>query len=237
MKIGFILGGLFCAAAMSAAVVEVKLTYPQLPLKNGQVYRDVAITSFNPAMGTALLVVDKKLTTVPIAVLPDDVAAKLKELTPAQTAEEQAAEKKEAAEERKRSLDNAERRQRQAEEEVKAARDANRTSNMKEAERVQAKIDQMPDQVAKLAEERARSYFKYQDDPWAGMGYVSNPDIVMDDPEPVPGWTGRYRVCGSVHRQYVTNTGGGLNRNNKEFEILIDTAVKGKPKVVDITVK
>ncbi|MSU46505.1 MAG: hypothetical protein EXS42_05145 [Lacunisphaera sp.] len=76
-------------------------------------------------------------------------------------------------------------------------------------------------EVARFAEERARAYFKYQDDPLSNIGTVVGSDIYLKKPEPVPGWTGRFRVEGTAYRQYINNQASGFGRGGKEFEILI----------------
>ncbi len=95
----------------------------------------------------------------------------------------------------------------------------------------------MLDEVARVAEAQARSYFKYQDDPGSNIGAVIGADLYLEDPEPVPGWTGRYRVNGTAYRQYINNQASGYGRGSKEFEMLIQTSDKEKPKVIDIRVK
>lgn len=71
-------------------------------------------------------------------------------------------------------------------------------------------------EVAKFAKERAGAYFKYRDDPHSNIGAVIGSDIFLENPKPVPGWTGRYRVEGSAYRQYINNQASGFGRGGKE---------------------
>ncbi len=225
------------AVQAAAVVVEVQLPYKELRLKDGTRLTDVAIKSFNTTAGTALLLVKKDLISLRLSLLPDEVSARLKELAPVLSKEEQEAEKKQEAEERQLAARNAERRQLQAEDEVRAARAASRQLNVQTREQAGKKTDRILEEVAIVAEARARVYFKYEDDPLSNIGAVVGADLRLEDPEPVPGWTGRYRVCGTAYRQYVNNQSSGFGRGHKDFEILVDTSEHGKPKVVDLSVK
>lgn len=226
------------AVSASAVVVEVNLPYKELRLKDGMLFTDVAVKSFNTSAGTVVLLAkSKELISLRTSLLPADVSARLQELTPVQSKEEQEAEKQQEAADRKRAAENAERRQKLAEEDAQAARAANRNLNVKVAEQVAAKADNILEIVAKFAEERAHAYFKYQDDPLSNIGAVVGSDISLQYPEPVPGWTGRYRVEGTAYRQYINNQSSGFGRNAKEFEILIQTRDGKKPEIVEIRIK
>ncbi len=226
------------AIQAAAVVVEVQLPYKDLRLKDGAQLTEVVIKSFNTSAGTALLQVKKDLISVRMSLLPDEVSARLKELAPVLTKEEQEAEKKQETEARQLAARNAERHQEQAEDEVRADRAASRQLNVQAREQADKKnTNRLLEEVAVVAEARARVYFKYEDDPFSNIGAVVSGDLSLSAPEQVPGWTGRYRVTGTAYRQYINNRSSGFGRGHKDFEILIDTADKGKPKVVDISVK
>jgi hypothetical protein len=230
------LAGLLAVHA-AAVVVDVNLPYKELRLKDGMLFTDVAVRSLNTAAGTVMLQVNKDLISVRTAMLPDEVNARLKELTPAQTKEELEAERQQEAADRKKAAENAERRQRMAEEEAQAARAASRDFNVKAAAETAAKAENVPAEVAKFAEERAKAYFKYRDDPFSNIGAVIGSDIYLENPEPVPGWTGRYRVEGKAYRQYINNQSSGFDRSAKEFEMLVQTREGKKPEIVEIRIK
>ena len=173
------------AMSVSAAVVDVNLPWKNLQLKNGLLFPDATVRSVNTSAGTALLLIDKDLISVRTSQLPDDLAAKLKAITPLQTTEEMAEARAQEAAERKRAGERAERRQQQAEEEARAARAANRDLNVKAAAATAARYEAIPAEVARFAEQRARAYFRYQADPHSNIGVVVNSDIVLPNPEPV----------------------------------------------------
>ncbi len=230
------LAGLLAVQAM-ALVIDVNLPFKNLQLKNGLAFSDVVVRSVNTTAGTAMLLVDKDLVSVRTSQLPDEVTARLKELTPTQTPDEVAEAKAQEAASRKLAAERAERRQRIAEEEAQAIRTASRNLNVKAAAEKAAKYEGLPDEVAKFAEQRARAYFRYQADPHSNIGAVVNSDLYLENPEPVPGWGGRYRVEGVAYRQYINNQSSGFGRDGQEFEILIQTHEHKKPELVEIRIK
>jgi hypothetical protein len=230
------LAGLLAVQA-AAVIVEVNLPYKELRLKDGLLFTDVAVRSINTSAGTVMLLVNKDLVSVRSSMLPDEVSARLKGMAPAQTPEEMEAEKQQLAADRKKAAENAERRQRMAEEDAQAARAASRTLNVKAAAEEAARVEAIPDEVAKFADQRARAYFRYQSDPHSNIGAVINSDILLDNPEPVPGWSGRWRVEGVAYRQFINNQASGFGRSGQEFEMLIQTHDRKKPEIVEIRVK
>src|ERR1044072_5859659 len=104
---GFLpLAGLL-AVSSAAMIVDVNLPFKELRLKDGLLFTDVAVRSINTSAGTVMLAVNKDLISVRAAMLPDDVTARLKALAPAQTKEEQEAEKQQEAADRKKAAENA----------------------------------------------------------------------------------------------------------------------------------
>ena len=225
------------ATHLWAMVVEVNLPYPEIRLKDGTLFTEPTVKSFNPAAGTATLLMKKVLISLPVSLLPDEVALKLKDLAPVLTKEELEGERQKEAALRQQSAENAARRQKQAEEEDKAARADTRLLNVKAAEQALARSSSGLDEVAKFAETQARIYFKYRDDPHSNIGAVIASDLTLENPEPVPGWSGRYRVTGSAYRQYVNNQASGFGRGGKEFEMLIQTSEREKPQLIEIQIK
>jgi hypothetical protein len=225
------------AIKAAAVVIDVNLPYKDLHLKDGTVMTEVAIKSFNSIAGTALLLADRQLISVQTSLLPDEVRTRLDGLVPNLSSEELAAAKTREAEIYDKAVKRAEHRQELAEEEARKNREANRDLNVKLAENAATKNDKLMEEVAKVAATQAKIYFKYQDDPLSNIGAVTGSDLQLDDPEPVPGWTGRYRVSGTAYRQYINNQGSGFGRGAKDFEMLIQTSDRKKPEIVDIRVK
>ncbi len=221
----------------AAVIVDVNLPYKELRLKDGMLFTDAAVRSINTSAGTVMLMVNKELVSVRTSMLPDEVTARLKDLAPAQTREEMEAEKLQEAADRKKAAENADRRQRMLEDEALSVRTASRTLNVKVAAEEAARVEALPGDVAKFAESRARAFFKYQDSPHSNIGAVISSDIFLENPEPVPGWGGRYRVTGVAYRQFINNQASGFGRSGQEFEIMIQTHEHKKPEIVEIRIK
>ena len=228
---------LFLAIPAAAVVVDVNLPYKDLRLKDGMLFSDVSVRSLNTSAGTVVLLVGKDLISLRTSLLPDEVNARLKELTPVLSNEEIEEEKKQEAADRKKATERAERRQKIAEEEAQAARAASRSQNVKATEQAATRESTLREEVARFAEARTRAYFKYQDDPHSNIGAVIGSDIFLEKPELVPGWPGRFRVEGVAYRQYINNQASGFGRGGKEFEMLIQTSDREYPEVVEIRIK
>lgn len=235
-RILLLIAGLL-AVQSAAVIVDVNLSLKELRLKDGLLFTDVAVRSFNTTSGTVMLLANKDLVSVRTSLLPDELSARLKAMAPAQTPEEVAAEQRQLATDRAKAAENAERRQRLAEEEAKAARAASRTQNVRATEQAATQPDRVLAEVAAFADQRAHAHFKYQDDPHSNIGAVIGSDIFLDRPEPVPGWAGRYRVEGKAYRQYVNNQASGFGRTAKEFEILVQTHEHKNPEIIEIRIK
>jgi hypothetical protein len=225
------------AIRAGAVVIDVNLPYKELRLKDGTVLTDAAVKSYNSTANTVLLLANKELASMPASLLPAEVVTRLKGLLPEQTAEDLATARAREQEQYDKAVKKAERRQQEAEDEARAAREANRSLHVKQAEADATKSDATLEEVARVAAAQAKIYFKYQDDPWSNIGAVVGSDLQLDDPEPVPGWAGRYRVSGTAYRQYINNQSSGYGRGAKEFEILIQTRGRKRPEIVDIRVK
>lgn len=86
----------------------------------------------------------------------------------------------------------------------------------------------------KAAETKARNYFRYEYNRGAGLTF--RPELEMDAPETVAGWTNRYRVSGKAYMQRYVNQ-GSFDSRTRFFEVLIELDAKGRAQVVDFTVK
>ncbi|HVT72812.1 MAG TPA: hypothetical protein VHD61_06725 [Lacunisphaera sp.] len=224
------------ANSASALLVDFSFTYPQVDLKNGRRLVKVTFKTYDTISGKVGAMTASEAMTVRLADLPDEIAARIKQRVPSQTEEEIKEEKRAAAD----ASAQAKRRQRDLEKRTIASsnadRDAQRKLNVKRAELTMEKEIRMDQTVAAAAREMANHYFKYEVDPNSSIGYVFDSNVLLDDPEPVPGWTNRWRVRGKVGIQYLTRNIGGVGRSTKEFELLIDAPPSGKPKLVDVTI-
>ena len=230
---------LFLVATVIACAehVAVDRRFPELNLKNGSVLAPVKILSYDPDLGSVNVVAGKFLTKVDTKQLPDEVIRQLESLKPKRTEAEKIKLQQRSADAELAAQKRAAQREENAHTEYQATRAAQLALDVSLKGSEKDREAAIEDQVAKAAETYARSYFKYQNDPHSSVGYVLDSDFQMNDPEQVPGWTGRWRVSGTAGVAYATNTGGSLGRKVRDFEILLETSPKGRLKVIELRVK
>jgi hypothetical protein len=215
------------AATAAAEVVQVDLAYTELKLGNGKVIRPAVIRTFDPEAGTVSVESRKQITSVPVPWLPEVVRVQLQELAPPPRTPEQLAARQAAARERERReqarLDRAEQQTRTSVEHA----DKRTAADLAQAEKAAAAI-------TAAATTRANQYFKYEYGKGAGLTFT--PEYELEEPEPVPGWTGRHRITGKAYIRRYANQ-GSFDAFTREFEVLVDVDGKGRAKVVDLTLK
>lgn len=232
-----ILLALCLASPASALLVSFSFNYDRMTLRTGRELRAVTLKSYNTQTGKVAAVIGaKQLATFRIDELPEEVAARVRQMAPAQSAEEIRAEQRQAGED----LKAAKRRVQEVEQsklaEAKADRAARRKLDVRKAEVSIEQEPQIAPKIAAAARQMATHYFTYEADPHSSLGYVFDSSVILDDPEPVPGWADRWRVRGKVGIQYLTRNMGAVGRSSKDFEVLIDAPPKGSPKLVEVTV-
>lgn len=224
--------------ASASVVVMVDFHYPKLALKDGREFKNVTVKSYDLVTERVTVLIDRSMNSWPIAWLPDEISARLNEVAPKVSAEDLNRERKalqndKLADEKRakaRVIDN----QKYAIKEQREIRKDARKLNTKRAEIEMTKVAQTPSDVAKVANDYARRYFNSATEPgMAGMISLEG-DVDLSDPEPVPGWSGRWRVKGKSFNKYY-HSQGGVSSRSRDFEILIQTKEHGKPEVVDFT--
>ncbi len=213
---------LFLAAVVQAGVVHAELRCAELTLKNGQVLRDAVIKSYNDVNGNVTILVGKNMQAVPIAMLPPEAAAKLRALAPEKSPEEKAA----AQKDEKAKLAKAEKaqaeREKRALKKLEKDEDARRRVYEKQAEMEMERERDVPALVLNAAQVRANNYFK-------------SDRIEFDDPEQVPGWSGRWRVKGRAYGGTILGKSDGKSgRGYRDFEMIVEDKGKGSPKVIEV---
>lgn len=220
----------------SATLVDFSFRYDRVELKNGRILEGVTFKTYDTQTGKVGAVTKREALTVRVTDLPDDVATKIRQRAPVQTDEDVEAEKRQAA----TKLADAKRRAREQEKRLVAEdqkdRDARRKLDVRQAEGSIDKESRVERDIATAAKEMATHYFTYEADRHSNVGYVFDSSVRLDDPEPVPGWSNRWRVRGKVGIQYLSNTRSMVRRETKDFEMLIEALGNGKPKLIEVTV-
>lgn len=221
MKTYLILLSLFAAVAQ-AGVVHAELRYAELNLKNGQVLRDAVIKSYDDTAGNVTILVGKNMQAVPMALLPPEVVAKLQTLAPERTPEEKAAMQKEEKAKQAKAEEAQAERDKRALKKLEKDEDAQRRVYEKQAEAEIARERDVPALVLNAAQVRANNYFK-------------SDRIEYDDPEQVPGWSGRWRVKGRAYGGTILGKSDGKSgRGYRDFEMIVEDKGKGSPKVIEV---
>ena len=230
---------LFLLASASAATVEMNLPVKELKLADGRVLTRAAIRSFNTTTEVASVLVGREYLPVRLADLPAEVQAGIRERVPL-SAEEIADDKKQDKESRRRKAERAEqaaerREDERAEEAREIRRDTRRQSDEDKAKQ-EAKEERVMQEVMDAAHAAVRRKFRYEENAGTGSSYVLSDEYSLNDPEEVPGWSGRYRVTGRAYvREYDSR--GGFNSRRRDVEILIQTKEKKRPEVIEVLVK
>ena len=89
-----------------------------------------------------------------------------------------------------------------------------------------------------VATAHVRRYFKYEYRSGSNSIAVTDSDIEVEETEPVPGWTNRYRTTGKVYLEIYDSVGGGsFRRRTSRFEVLTEQKPGERIKVIDFTRK
>lgn len=220
-----------------ATPATVDLEVDTLTLKNGKVLRQVLIKSYDSSSGRVVLMVNKSITTTQLEMLPPEVIQQIKSLLPPEPTPEEkakkaasdaaAASRREAAQRKK---ENAERQAaRKAEQEANAQASAERNAEQNEESALWA--------VKSAAKTKAYDYFRYEYNPGSGSVIVTSIRIQLDEPEPMSGWTGRYRAQGKALFNYYAGGGGSFNNTSRAFEVEVEKPARGSAKVVAFSLK
>lgn len=94
-----------------------------------------------------------------------------------------------------------------------------------------------PEAHKAAALERAQTYYRFEYQGGSGSIRVTAINFETSDPEPVDGWTGRYRTQGRVLLEYFDTKGYSFSRATDRFEIITEQKEKGSIKVIDFTRK
>lgn len=225
------------SGAVSAATVHLQLSFPQLELKSGDVLKDAVIRSYNNETDKVVVLSGRSVRSLGIAELPEAVVAKLHERLPPLTAEQKAELEREAAEEaraakREARKESSEKRK-DVVEEAREVRSESRKQTVRKVEKDRISEEALLEKVRSTAQAYVRRKVDYRE---SSSSIVLTSDYDMGDPEPVTGWTGRFRVTGRAYtREY--NSQGGFITGQRDFEVLIQTKEKGSPEVVEFILK
>jgi len=231
---------LFCA------VITIAASAADLKLSDGRILKDYRVTAQTPTRVTVrhaggMATIEKKL--LPSELLkeyPIDAEAAAKEAAEIERGKAAYAEQARAAEE-KRAAEHAAflaavAKKREKEEARAAANSATRP-NVDVANSVAVRRTADPlERIEKAIRFRADQYYKSQRQTGSGRTLVYDLDYELEDPTPVPGWSGRYEVKGKCLFQYYDSVwGGSFSNGTGTFTAQVEVSATGAVKLVDFS--
>ena len=206
---------IFSGLLHADALVPLKLSYHRITLSNGRILKDVTLNGFNRDSGLIYVYEDRQLKPYPSLLFPtfvkDAIARRTAEVPPPREPENSSAETETVA---TTPLPNPA---------PIGSPEANAAARAAITKAVLAK-----------AESAALNYLRYRTRIGSGYATVTDAAIELDTPEPVPGWTHRYRVKGDGFYAYYESVGGAFQRRTRALEILLEAASPDQVKVISI---
>jgi len=212
----------FCLLLAAAQAADVPLRFDRIDLLDGRTLKQVEIKSYDAATGKLLLVADGSALVVPVDLIPAPFAARLKAAAPAAGSS--------------------------------TAIVATRTVTPVPAPGPAVQVVPMPaapiggrDPTAdterllarhkQAAEARALRFYRYEFPAGSSAITVTAVDLETGQPEPVEGWSGRYRTKGTARLEFYDSKGGSFSRSGGAFEVLTEQKPGEALKVVAFTPK
>ena len=91
--------------------------------------------------------------------------------------------------------------------------------------------------IKKAAEDRADTYFRFEYPAGSSSTLTIDVHIDLEEPEPMSGWEGQYRVRGRGHLEFFDSAGISFSRAVREFEVIVITDDKGGIKSREFTLR
>ncbi len=205
------------AGAVASAVadhVPLNLRYHRINLANGRILKDVTLNSFNREAGLVYVYEDHQLKPYPRALFPGFVTDRIA----ARTAEQPA-----PAERATPTPEPA-----KAHPTPPADHDTSPAA-------IAAREEALLDAVAAKARTAALNHLRYKIKTGSGYTTVTDADLELNPPEPVAGWSQRYRVRGDGYYSYYESVGGAFHRRSRGVEVLLEASTPGRIKVLEVT--
>jgi len=196
-------------AVSSAGAADDALTYARLELTDGRKLTQVVVKSYDPTTDKVLLLADNKAIKVALTLLPASLRERVKDAAPKAGASTSS---------------------------TPSTRPGALRAPASASERPVPSPSQLdPAEHKQAALERAQNFYRYEFQAGSGSVHVTAMNFETDDPEPVPGWTGRYSVRGRVLLEFFDSRGNSFNRSTDRFEILTEQKPGASIKVIDFS--
>ncbi|WP_221031359.1 hypothetical protein [Actomonas aquatica] len=207
---------LLTASSALADLVPLNLRYPRLSLANGRVLKDATLRSFNREAGLIYVLEDHQLKPYPVALFPGFVTDRI---------DARAAEHPEPS---AKSVPPAS---------PAAPTNASAPQSQSQPPDYAAREEALRAAVATKAREAALRHLRYKLKLGSGYTTVTDVDLDLRAPEPVRGWSQRYRVEGDSFYSYYESVGGAFHRRSRGIEILLEAKSPTDIKVLEINTR
>lgn len=213
---------LFLAACAVAWADEATLQFPQLDLADGRKLKNVTVKSYDAKSGDVLVLADDKAMVIAIAQIPAPFADRVKSGAPVAgtTTAVVAAPPPPAVSTPLVPPPSP----------APAVVEPKHNKGEKKAATLLAKHKA-------AAEARAKQYFQFELQVGSNSISVTKLSLDADKPQPVEGWTGRYRTTGKAFYEFFDSV-GSFQRGTGSFEVVTEQQKPGDDvTVVDFTHK
>ncbi len=212
--------------ASSTDTEATPLEYQRLDLTDGRRLRDVVIRSYDPAADRFLLVAQRKAMTIPARLIPEAIAAKLKQAAPQSGSSVSSTPKSPSSPpstHTAREPAPAPSRQQAARPSDSAREDQSARANA-EAHRT-------------AAIEHARTFYRYEFKAGSDAIRVQSVHIEAGAAKPITGWENRYRTQGTAHLEIFDTKGWSATRAKSTFEIVTEEKSNEPIAIIDFARK
>ena len=195
--------------------VPLNLRYNRISLANGRILKDVTLNSINRETGLVYVLEDQRLRPYPLALFPTFVA----ERVDAQAAEQPPP----TARANHAPAPN-----------PQAGKATTAPKHDTAPAAIAARDEALLEAVAAKAQQAALNHLRYKIKTGSGYTTVTDADLDLNPPEPVAGWSNRFRVRGDGYYSYYESVGGAFHRRTRGVEVLLEATSPTRIKVLEI---
>lgn len=196
------------------------LQFKRIDLSDGRTLNDVTIKTYDATTGRVLLLADGTASMVPLKVFPSPLDKQISATAPRAGSSTATVTQKAPSP--------------AVAQPTSPAPNLDRTyADAAESARAEAGVRAH----AQAARMRADRYFRYEYHVGSNAVRIRSLDLDTTPPEPVSGWTGRYRTSGKAYIEFFDSVGWSYSRANSAFEVVTEEKSNGHIEVVDFTLR
>lgn len=198
-------------------LVPLNLSFARINLANGRVLKNATLTSVNRDSNLIYVLEERRLKPYPAALFPGFIATQIAD----RVQEYPTAKPKSPAANSNRATST-------------ATDDAPRHPVGSPADHA-ARRAAIEEAVAAKAQRAALRHFRYGTRSGSGYTTMTNGEVDLDPPSPIPGWTHRYRVEGTVYFSTYDSVGSSFQNRRRGVEVIVEATSPHRVKVLEVT--